>query len=174
MYTVLPEITKTEKMPIYPVTIGVRRQQKFISRPQGANFNHILYVSSGEGIFDFNGERKMLKAGCAVFLRKGIPVDYGPSGEDFKTSWITFDGKGGEDILGYFSAEDFVVITSPDVELKISEIYELCDRGAPYEMLSSKTYALLVDFFLSLRKANEPPILEKTKLFDDIAQSLVI
>ncbi len=165
MHIVLSPPIKKENLPIYPVTLGLCRDQKYISRPNGAEFNHILYVSEGEGVFVFNGTRLILSAGNAFFFKKGIPVDYGPKSTDFKTSWITFDGYGGEQLIKYFDAGDYEIMSFSDVELKIAEIASFTEKNDSSALLSAKTYSLLVDFFFNLRERSRLPILEKAKHF---------
>ena len=164
MYIVLPPLKK-ENLPIYPTTLGLCREQRYISRPKGANFNHVLYVSEGEGVFVFNGMKRIISAGNAIFFKKGFPVDYGPKSLDFKTSWITFDGGGGEQLIEYFDAGDYEITSFPEVELKIAELYSLAEKNNVSALLSAKAYSLLVDFFLKLKERNKLPILEKAKYF---------
>ena len=168
MYVLLPTSIQKEKLPLYPLTLGVRRLQKYISRPRGAEYHHVLFVSEGEGVFIFNGEKKIIKAGNAVFIRKNYPVDYGTSRGIFKTSWVIFDGHAGDELLEYFSAPDYEILSYVDIESKIAEMYALAKRGASLEALSAKTYSLIMDFFLSLRKTNGQPILEKAKHYIDV------
>ena len=165
MYTILPMNEKNKNIPIYPVTLGVNRLQKYISRPSGAIFHHILCVSEGEGLFRFDGVEMVLGAGNAVFISKSFPVDYGPKTDNFRTSWLTFQGDGGDSLLKHFCAANYAVLKSDDIEPKIAEICRLADKGAPGEFLSAKTYSLVIDFFISLQKQRELPLLEKAKRF---------
>lgn len=166
MYTVLPINEKVRKyLPIYPMTLGLRHTQKTISRPDGTRFHHFLYVSQGECSFNFNGKRKILPAGTAVFLHKTFPVDYGPFGGEAKTSWITFDGDGTNGIFEYFNAAGYAILTHKSFEPKIEELFRLVEKNAPWEALSAKTYDLALDFFTLLKKQTEPPMLEKAKAF---------
>ena len=165
MYTVLPQNAKKEMLMIYPITLGLNHDQKYTSREVGTDFNHILYVSEGEGIFVFNGTKITLSAGNAVFFKKRIPIDYGPKSGVFRTSWITFNGYGGEQLIKYFDAADYEITSFPDIELKIGEIFLLVEGNASFELMSSKTYSLLVDFFMKLKERSALPTLEKAKYF---------
>ena len=165
MYLVLPPIEKTEKLPIYPCTIGLKHLQGPMSRPNGAYFHHIFYVSSGEGLFDFNGIKKTLHAGSAIFIKKAFPVEYRPASEDFKTSWLTFDGIASDALFEYFGAEGFAVLNNSIIETKIAEMYSLIERNTPIEILSARTYSTIVDFFTLHKHNEENALLEQAKRF---------
>jgi len=162
----LPVSERIQKhLPIYPITLGQGHEQQTIRRPAGAVFHHFLCVSEGEGFFTLNGTTVKLKEGAVVFLRKEFPVDYGRTGNTFKTSWVTFDGEGVDGLLDYFGAGGYAILYQKSPALRIAELYKLGERNLPIELLSSKTYELAVDFFTLFKKQNEPPILEKAKEF---------
>lgn len=166
MYIVLPVSEKARKhLPIYPITLGLGHEQNEICRPNGTTFHHFLYVSRGEGLFNFNGKRKILTAGTAVFLEKSFPVDYGPVSGEFKTSWITFDGDGTNGIFQYFNVSGYAILNHNSFDAKIEDICKLVERNVPWEVLSAKTYDLAMEFFALLKKQTEPPMLEKAKAF---------
>lgn len=166
MYLVLPVNEKARKhLPIYPITLGLVHDQKEICRPDGTRFHHFLYVSQGEGLFNFNGKKKILTAGTTVFLKKSFPVDYGPVSGEFKTSWITFDGDGTNGIFEFFNAPGYAILNHNGFEAKIEEFHKLVERNVSWEMLSVKTYGLTMEFFTLLKKQTQPPMLEKAKAF---------
>ena len=166
MHIGLPISERSKRLlPIYPITLGLQNPQKRISRPEGTRFHHILYVSQGECLFDFNGKKKILPAGSAVFLHKTFPVEYWPAGGTALTSWVTFDGAGVQGIFEYFNATGYAILNHKGLETKIEEICRLAEKNVPLEALSVKTYDLATDFFILLKKQNQPPILEKAKAF---------
>ncbi len=155
-------------MPIYPITLGLDNDQKDMFRPNGAPFHHFLYVSKGEGFFNFNGERTVLREGTAVFIRKDFPVDYGREGEAFKTSWVTFDGIGVDGILEYFNAGNYAVLAADEsVESAVADFYKLYEKNVSAEILSQKIYEFAVSFFTSLNKVLSPTALIKAKNYMD-------
>lgn len=168
MYTVLPLNEKAQNtLPIYPITLGLDNDQKDMFRPNGAPFHHFLYVSEGEGFFNFNGERTVLREGTAVFIRKDFPVDYGREGDAFKTSWVTFDGIGVDGILEYFNAGNYAVLAGENIEAVISDFYKLYEKNVSAEILSQKIYEFVVYFFSTLNKAISPTALIKAKAYID-------
>ena len=134
MNTVFPLNEKAQiSLPIYPITVGVNHVQTDVYRPNGANLHHFLYVSEGEGFFNFNGERTVLREGTAVFIRKDFPVDYGRVGKVFNTSWVTFDGIGVDGILEYFGAENYALLYDGSVGDIIADFYKLCEKNVSAE-----------------------------------------
>ena len=168
MYTVLPLNEKAQNtLPIYPITLGLNNIQKDMFRPNGAPFHHFLYVSEGEGFFNFNGERTVLGKGYAVFIKKDFPVDYGSTGKVFKTSWVTFDGIGVDGILEYFGADNYAVLAYESAETTIADFYKLFEKNVSAEILSQKIYEFAVSFFASLNKSLSPTALIKAKTYID-------
>ena len=166
MYLRMTINERTKKqLPIYPITFGVDHCQQDTFRPKGTYFHHFLYVRQGEGLFNFDGRKKILSAGTVVFLHKAFPVDYSRVGAEFRTSWITFDGSGAEGIFDYFNISDYAILDHKHFGDKIEDICKLAERNAPWEVLSHKTYALALEFFSLLKKQNEPPVLEKAKAY---------
>ena len=166
MHIVLPISERSKKLlPIYPMTLGLQNPQKWISRPEGTRFHHILYVSQGECLFDLNGKQKVLSAGTAVFLHKTFPVDYRSVNGTALTSWVTFNGEGTQGIFEYFNVAGYAILEHKNPEPKIEELCKLAKKNAPFETLSAKTYDLVTEFFTLLKKQTEPPMLEKAKAF---------
>ncbi len=166
MNVVLP-ITEGAKncLPIFPVTFGFRNIQKPIYRPNGAFFHHFLYVSEGEGFFVFDGKRMILGEGSTVFIQKGFPVDYGGLNENFKTSWVTFDGDGVDGLFAYFNVDGYAVIHKKGEESKFEEMFKLSKMNVSAEILSSRIYSMAIEFFVFLKNQNKQPLLEKAKKF---------
>ncbi len=186
MYTVLPVSENAKKLlPIYAVTLGFNHNQQAMYRPHGTYFHHILCINEGEGLFNFNGVKTVLKKGSVVFLHKSFPVDYEPMDGVFKTSWVTFDGVGVKGLFEYFNVGDYAVINSESMIDKVRQICNLYEHNAPIDIIFQKTYALVVDYFMRLKNQNEPIVLDKAKAFieqnfqkdisvDDIAKSVGI
>ncbi|MBO5415077.1 MAG: helix-turn-helix transcriptional regulator [Clostridia bacterium] len=166
MYAVLPLNERAQKaLPIYPITIGLNNVQKDIYRPEGARFHQFLYVSEGEGFFDFDGEKMILREGSTVFIRKEFPGAYGSVGKIFKTSWVAFDGSGVDGILEYFDVENYAVISDEGILAKIADLYKLYEKNVSVEILSQRTYELAVSFFFVLNRLLVPTALVKAKTY---------
>lgn len=166
MHIGLPISERSKRLlPIYPMTLGLQNPQKRISRPEGTRFHHILYVSRGECLFDFNGKKKILPAGTSVFLHKTFPVDYQGVNAAALTSWVTFNGDAADGLFEYFNVAGYAIVEHKNPEPKIEELCRLAEKNAPFETLSAKTYDLVTEFFTLLKKQTEPPMLEKAKAF---------
>ncbi|MBO5224416.1 MAG: helix-turn-helix transcriptional regulator [Clostridia bacterium] len=186
MYAVLSVSEKVKKLlPLYTVTLGFNHNQQAMYRPHGTYFHHILCINEGEGYFNFNGEKAVLKKGSVVFLHKNFPVDYAPAGGEFKTSWVTFDGVGAEGLFEYFDVGDYAIISSESMIDKVRELCNLYNRKISTDIIFQKTYSLVIDYFMRLKNQNEPLVLDRAKAFieqnyhrdisvDDIAKSVGI
>jgi AraC-like DNA-binding protein len=186
MYKVLPVSEKAkELLPIYAVTLGFNHNQQAMYRPHGTYFHHILCINEGEGLFNFNGEKNVLKKGSVVFLHKNFPVDYAPTDGVFKTSWVTFDGVGVKGLFEYFNVGNYAVINSESMIDKVREICNSYERNASTDVVCQKTYALVVDYFMRLKNQDAPSFLLRAKAFmeqnchkdlsiDDVAKNVGI
>ena len=164
MYAVLPIPNDTKNsLPILPVTLGIRHTQETRIRPNGALFHHFLCVSEGEGFFEFNGKRMILGKGSTVFIKKNFPVAYGGVSENFKTSWVTFDGHGVDGLLAHFNIGGYAVIHNKSAESQIEEMIKLSKTNFSFEILSSRIYSMAIDLFVFLKNENKQPILKKAK-----------
>ena len=70
------EIQRNLKKP-YPIILtaaGSTETQSAISRPNGFEFHHILWVTQGEGLFHFAGEPRHIGAGYGVFMNRTAPM----------------------------------------------------------------------------------------------------
>ena len=84
--------------------IGASENQTATARPEGFRFHHVLWVTKGEGVFEVNGQTKILGPGEGLFCRRNVPHAYERSGEQFSTRWLTV--LGGEGALDYYHAPE--------------------------------------------------------------------
>ena len=154
-------------LPIFAMTAGDAEFQTPVKRVKGAPFHHIFYVVSGEGVLETPEGDFRLKAGQAIFMRKGIPTHYYAVGEAFSTAWVTFVGKGAEDILTYYGAKNFAFLNDEDVLTRITGIIKMLDRGSTPDQVSQKTYGLVTYFFDKLKQDNTSNKLLRAKEYVD-------
>ena len=162
-------VVKREKraslLPIYAITVGLDHRQEAVNRPIGAIFHHFMYVQDGEGIFETETGKYTVKKDMAVFIRKDIPIKYYGRTEIFRTAWITFDGSCVNDLLEYFSADDFSVNSCNSFFIKMLSCINMGINDTSSEQLSNAVYDLVVSYFTELNKANCPPPLSEAKSF---------
>ena len=125
------EIQRNLKKP-YPIILtaaGSTETQSAISRANGFEFHHILWVTQGEGLFHFAGEPRHIGAGYGVFMNKDCPHAYTKSGETFATSWVTFQGA--EDLLTFYRMNRFKVFKLPAFwKESCAQLSNLCEKGS--------------------------------------------
>ena len=154
---------RENQLPIYAVTVGADHMQEKIVRPKGSVFHHIMFVQSGEGIFETLNEKFHLKAGTAIFIRKNLPINYYAYTAPFKTAWITFDGLSTDDIFEYFSAKGFSFIENSSLISKILAFVKHVENGESFEGLSRSIYDIVISYFLELNSLTCPQLLTNAK-----------
>ena len=154
-------------LPIFAMTAGEAEFQTPVKRAKGAPYHHIFYVVSGEGVLETSEGDFRLKAGQAIFMRKGVPTYYYAVGENFSTAWVTFVGKGAEDILAYYGAKNFAFLNDEDILTRITGIIKMLDRGSAPDQVSQKTYELIIYFFDKLKQDNASNKLLRAKEYVD-------
>ena len=153
-----------ENLPIYINTIGYNLPQPPETRPKGYYMHQIFIVSDGNGIFQIDGKEYMLEKGDMFFIKADIPHRYNGLTKSFSTSYISFDGKGCEDIFKYYNVCEYGVYkgkTIDSVHEKIKALYETIHSGLPSAVFSSNTYSAVIDFFESALQ-EDITIAEKT------------
>lgn len=164
MLLVAPHTQKSDKLlPVVLITAGMNHEQEPAPRPRGAEFHHIFYVEKGRGVLETEKGRFELEEGTAIFMRRGVPMNYYASGEVFETAWITFVGNGVDAMLECFSAEDFEFLKSETVYSKIVNVCRMVERGKGADMLSKYVYDIIVTFFCQLDSAKKPELLLRAK-----------
>jgi len=166
MLSVITNGERAERLlPIYLTTAGTDYSEIHVNRPNGAPFHHIYVVEKGAVRFQTPKGAFLLDAGSALFVRKGYPTVYGPTGADCRAGWVTFDGVACDALLEYYRAEDFVFFKSEEV---ISFVHACCkevERGGSPEALSRHVYGILEGFFGRLRAQTAPSALRTAKAY---------
>lgn len=141
-----------ENLPIYINTIGYNLPQPLEIRPNGYYMHQIFIVSNGDGIFEIRGKEYILNKGDMFFIKADIPHRYNGLTKSFSTSYISFDGKGCEDIFKYYSVGEYGVYKEKNIDSvheKIKNLYESVYSDVPNAVFSSNTYSTVIDFFES-------------------------
>ena len=129
--------------------IGASENQVTINRPEGFQFHHALWVTKGEGSFEVNGQRRVLRMGEGLFCRKNVPHAYERSGEQFSTRWLTF--LGGEGALDYYGAADhFYFSVGPALSASTDSLERICQSSGSILSRSVAGYSWLVEWLDSV------------------------
>ena len=164
MQLIAPQDQRVNKsFPIALLTVGMNNPQEPRNRPCGAEYHHIFYVEKGQGVLETPDGSFTIEEGTAIFMREYVPMNYYAKGEFFDTAWVTFVGRGVDDVLDYFGAENFVFLKSETVYSKIVNICKMVSRGKGADILSKYAYDILITFFSEHNSAQKPSMLMKAK-----------
>lgn len=153
--------------PLLVLTAGVNHDQEEVNRPKGSPWHHIYYVEKGRGVMITPDGKYELEEGHVYFFKSNLPVHYYRVTEEFVSAWVTFIGKGVEDILDYYGAKNVASLKSESIYPMISNIYRLVERGESPDVLSKHLYEIIVLFFNRLNHENMPPTLIKAQQYID-------
>ncbi|PWV88445.1 AraC-like DNA-binding protein [Paenibacillus cellulosilyticus] len=79
-------------LPIYVESIGYNPEQESVDREEGYPCFHWLETVSGEGIIEVAGQSLTLPPHTGILLYPNIKHSYRKGGDEWSTSYITFDG----------------------------------------------------------------------------------
>ncbi len=147
-------------MSIYPLTIDAEHFQEKITRKQGIAFHQIFIVRAGSGVLSVAGESYALEKGDMFFMKKKIGHSYHGNTE-FVTAFMGFDGEMCDKLFKFYQLEDFGVYrgkNSQASEAMIFDLYRDFDAIGSYDLLSSRTYSIITEFFHQALKPESQPI----------------
>lgn len=136
--------------------IGRAENQTPQHRPEGFEYHHMLWVESGEGLFQVDGESRILGPGEGLFCRRDVSHSYERSGAAFSTRWLTF--LGGEGLMEYFHVPDsFFFSATEEFASSTAELDRLCQDGSTIISRSAAGYSMLSQWLASVFGTPESP-----------------
>lgn len=144
---------KNLELPFVIHAIGAAQKQWRRKRDEGACNTQVIYGAQGEGKLFVDGQTYDIHPGTCFFLPKGVPHDYWPVSEEWRTNWLCFDGRGMADSLESLGLEKACVVDLPDptrFDVQFKNIFtELhADHILGQLRASPYVYRILVDFYL--------------------------
>jgi AraC-like DNA-binding protein len=159
---------KAERLlPIVMLTVGMDYDQNPMYRPDGAEYYHIFYVEKGEGVLETGDACYDISEGTAIFMGKDVPMRYYGKSKVFKTAWVTFVGRGVDNIIEYINPKDFEFLKSEHIYSMIVNACKLAEIGAREDILSKNVYDILLTFFYELNTSKKPSALLLAKEYID-------
>ncbi len=152
-------LDEAKTLPFIIDSIGYMPNQPAIVRPDGYRCHHILWVTDGSGIFEFDGKTAVLSAGQGVFFSAGFPHSYKPLKNTFGSFWMTFYGL--DELLEYYGVKDWFEfnMTEPMYDsFKILRSH--CLGSSTVVSRSANGYSLILEF-LDFCFAKSVPLCEK-------------
>lgn len=110
---IFPNHANTE-LPFVIHAIGTSQKQGRRKREEGNANVHIIYGDSGEGKLTIDGRTYDIAPGTCFFLPRGVPHDYWPVSEDWRTNWLCFDGSCLDKALENLGLQSGCVVALPD------------------------------------------------------------
>ena len=153
MNTIYPIINCTdENLPFYVTGIGCRTNQEYISRPSGFIDYQWAYCRSGKGMFEAGENEYVIHEKEAFFFHPKVPHKYYPVEEPWEVCWITFKGKGVENLMQYLEFGDYEVTALQNTEYidnLFERIFSMLKVGG--EVSAQECSVLLYSFLLRMR-----------------------
>lgn len=139
---------RDERLPFILATVGELEKQNPIFRTVGPNWNQLIWVKRGEGVFTIDGQSYTLCEGQGMFMRHGYAHSY--QGKELSTAWCTFFCA--ESLLDYTIGErSHLVFTVPDhLEKETDELVRLARSGASTLTLSAAGYTYVSEILAAI------------------------
>jgi AraC family transcriptional regulator, arabinose operon regulatory protein len=151
--SVFPMITGDEgKLPFVLKSIGVRKKQENISRPDGYPDFHWLHTVKGSGKLHIGGKEYNLSENTGFFCYPGIPHEYYSIDNPWETHFVTFDGYAFSSLLqllGFNEYEFFFISDMERLKKMLDDIY--ISAISPNCMKGYDSSCLLYRFIIQLK-----------------------
>lgn len=150
-------------LPFVICTFGDYVYQNRVSRQEGYQYHHILWVTKGRGIFDIDGQHFSMSEGEGVFFKRNVSNHYRADGDVFGTAWLTFTCH--DSVLDYFRLPDvYRFNVTPKLITYANDLNVVCGRNSTVIERSSVAYSGFVEWMSSLTK-KDITLSEKTKQY---------
>ncbi len=120
---IYPYNPEARTLPFFLFGIGGSEYQERVNRPDGYNWDQILFCAAGSGTLEYDEKEVKIGAGDYFFLPKNKPHAYYPNEELWDVRWIAFEGSICDDILVRFGMTVPIVITPAD-ETTMERIFD--------------------------------------------------
>ena len=112
--SIYPYNPEARTLPFFLFGIGGSKYQGRICRPNGYEWDQILFCAAGSGTLEYDEKRERINAGDYFFLPKNKPHAYYPDGKLWDVRWIAFEGSVCGEILARFGMTEPIIIAAPD------------------------------------------------------------
>jgi AraC-like DNA-binding protein len=136
-----------------------------IARKTGPDWNQIIWVKEGKGLFFVGDESFTLSEGEGIFMRHNIPHSYRAIGDKFCTGWVTFES---DDALINYSLGNraaFPFKCPGFLERETAQLLKYAKSEDTDELrLSAALYGYLAELFSAITK-NTDEIIDRVRTF---------
>lgn len=149
--------------PFVLTTVGETEHQTPMSRPDGFNSHHFLWLKTGKGTFRFGEDRFELSAGEGVFIRAGVPHSY--EGKSFSTAWCTFLMS--DAMLDHLGVGDYMRFRVPaDLDREHGQLYRFAIGESTILSRSAAGYTFVMELFNEILTPTEQLSLRVNRLLE--------
>lgn len=157
-----PIIGDESKLPVYLIGIGATEYQYQLTRENGYPYHQFIYCTKGEGVLRVNGEQHRIGEGRGFYLPPDVAHEYFRTHDKWETHWITFGGKGCDELLSslfFDRAKVFSLSDLSTVEDTFNKLLLSAKAGEIYSGFNSSgiLYQLILEIYrLSIKTTVRP------------------
>lgn len=147
--------------PLYTCSIGVKRLQENLYRPNGYEVDQLFIVCDGKGVLKVGGEKHIVGKNDMFYLKKNVPHGYYGIEGDFKTSFLSFYDNGFDSIKKYYNVSDFGIYKNKNkgmYEACLTKLFESFEDIHEISTLCAMTFSAVITFFDEACKKEYSPI----------------
>ncbi len=147
---------RDERLPFILATVGESERQNPVVRDIGPNWNQLIWIKRGSGLFSIDGHSYELCEGQGMLMRHNYAHSY--HGKDLHTAWCTFFCA--ESLLNYTIGDrSHVVFTVPDfLEKETDDLRRLARSNASTLTLSATGYTYVSEILAAITKDQDDVI----------------
>lgn len=147
--------------PVYPDTLDFQHKQEKVVREEGFKSHQIFLVNSGSGEIHIDGKTFVLDENDMFYISANIPHEYFGCDNNFKTTYLSFVGKGIKNIINYYNLPDYAIYKNKNngiFNMKIKKLFDSIDSITELSELCSMTFSTVISFFNEVNKKELTPL----------------
>lgn len=159
-----------EFFPLYPTTSDFDAIQTRVLREAGFETPQIFLVSEGSGILKIENSVYPLHKNDFFYIDSYIPHEYYGITSDFKTTYLSFFGKGFNGIKEYYALEKYGVYINKNrgsFETSVKKLFDTFDTSVEISALCAITFQTVIAFFDEALKKDYSPLEKVYKYIEE-------
>lgn len=155
--SIYPYNPEARTLPFFLSGIGGSEYQGRVHRPDGYQWDQILFSAEGSGTLEADGKSVKINAGDLFFLPKNKPHTYYPDGGSWDVRWTAFEGSACSETLARFGMTVPVVIT-PDDGSELERIFDRMVMSQESDILycDHTCSGLIYDYLIEFHRHMDP------------------
>lgn len=150
---IYPIIGNQSALPFYLTGIGISDPEYHILRESGLISHQLLFTAEGKGILKVGGYSYIQTEGSVFYLAAGVPHEYYPVNDSWKTCWTVFRGEYLAQQMRVIGLKDFAVKNNACTE-GIGQIFSQLMAAAKSSIYGAERCSeLMYEYILAMRRA---------------------